>query len=82
MVINMTDVEAYKIENQFPDIIIIDSKEKGVKYLFDGRKDRFAIAGKKGKVLLTVKQAEAIKNELEEILELRQEISERSDLYG
>ena len=78
----MTDLEADILEKEMPEIIIIDSQAKGVKYLFDSRKDRFAIAGKKGKVLLTVKQAEIIKNELDEILELRKCISERAEHNG
>ena len=76
----MTDLEADILEREVPEIIIIDSKVKGLKYLFDSRKDRFAIAGKKGKVLLTIKQARMILDELPEILELRDSISERIKL--
>lgn len=45
----MTDLEADILEKEVPEIIIIDSKSKGLKYLFDSRKDRFAIAGKRAK---------------------------------
>ena len=76
----MTDLEADILEREVPEIIIIDSKAKGLKYLFDSRKDRFAIAGKKGKVLLTIKQARTVLDELPEILELRDSISERIKL--
>ena len=73
----MTDLEADILEKEVPEIIIIDSRAKGVKYIFDSRKDRFAIAGKKGKVMLTIKQARTVLDELSGILELRDSISER-----
>ena len=74
----MNDIQADQIERKCPDITIIDSKEKGLKYLFDGCRDRMAIAGYKGMVLLTMNQAKALKEELEDILSIRGFITERS----
>ena len=73
----MTDKEAHNIEKDHPEIIIIDSKVKGLRYLFDDDKSRFVIAGKRGMVMLTIKQAEALKDELNDIVELRDFVTSR-----
>ena len=73
----MNDRDADLIEKKCPDIIIISSETKGLKYLFDGCKDRVAIAGYKGKVLLTINQAKTLCKEFEEILSMRGYITER-----
>ena len=73
----MTNAESYKIEIDNPDIIIIDSKANGLKYLFDGDKSRLAIAGDKGIVRLSIRQAKALRDELSDIIELRAYITER-----
>ena len=74
----MNDKEADRLERKVPGIVIMDSSAKGVKYLFDGVKDRFDIAGQRGMVMLSIKQAKAVRDELSEIIELRECISERS----
>ena len=73
----MTEREAELLEKYHPDIMVMDSSAKGLKYLFDKDKSRLAIAGKKGVVMLTIKQAETLKDELSDILELREVITAR-----
>ena len=73
----MTNEESYKIEIAHPDIMIIDSKANGLKYLFDEDRSRFAIAGDKGIVMLSIQQAKALRNELNDIIEMRAYITGR-----
>jgi len=73
----MTDDESFALERKHPDIMVIDSRTDGLKYLFDADKSRFAIAGEKGIAMLTIRQAKALKAELDDILEIREVITER-----
>lgn len=73
----MDSLTAEKIERDVPGCIIIDSEERGLKYLFDGDKGRLVIAGHKGFTMLTINQARALLRELGGVLENRYFFTER-----
>ena len=73
----MTSEESFKIECEHPDIMVVDSKANGLRYLFDDGKSRLAIAGQKGITMLTIRQAKALRDELNDIIELREVITAR-----
>lgn len=64
----MQDMEAYRIENAF-SVRAIDSSCRGLKYFVDNDRRGIVIAGDRGMVGLTLKQAGALAEELPAIIE-------------
>jgi hypothetical protein len=73
----MDDLKAAKIESEIPEIIIISSAARGLKYLFDHDQGRMAISGQKGCTILTMAQARALRDELSDIIEDRKYYTQR-----
>lgn len=73
----MTEREAYEFERAHRDVMIVDSKAQGLKYIFDEDRAYFAITGEKGAAVLSIAQAKALRDELDDIIELRAYITAR-----
>ncbi len=73
----MTEREAYEFERAHHDVMIIDSRAKGLKYIFDEDRAYFAIAGEKGATAISIAQAKALRDEIDDIIELRAYITAR-----
>lgn len=65
----MTDLEAYAIENRYPEVQAIESEALGLKYLVDEDNRGIIISGMRGMTGLDIRQAKALARELPQILE-------------
>ena len=65
----MTDLEAYALENRYPEILAIESGALGLKYLLDNDRKWIVISVMRGLTVLDIRQAKALCRELPEILE-------------
>lgn len=67
----MKEVAAYRLENKYPGVIVINSEDPDLKYIYHtGEKQGVAIAGYKGIAGLTINQAKALLEELPGVLRM------------
>lgn len=64
----MSDLEAYRLENKLPGVLVIDSAAAGLRYAVDEERRGLMIAGQVGKTGLNLSQARTLQRELGEIL--------------
>ncbi len=65
----MTEPEVYSLENKY-GLRGIESKEKHLQYFYDDDRLAVGISGEKGMTVLTIAQARAVCQELEQVLEV------------
>lgn len=65
----MNDLKAYALENNHPEVRMIDSEANGLKYALDNEQRGIIISGMRGSTGLDIRQAKALCRELPEILE-------------